>query len=550
MEQSRIVMSGGEPSPGWVRSEAFGWRVLSAGALRGGPALRAVLEAASRGGLDAAARALAEVNGHFGLVAASGGIVLAAADAVRSFPVFHTRGGVPRFAVEPWPLVEDAATAPRDEAAVLEFAMSGYASGDSTVFADVAQVRPGEALMAGAHGGLESRRWFVFTPQSLLDEPEERLLARVGEATDAIFARLVREVGDRPVLVPLSGGLDSRLVAAKLVEHGCARVETFSYGPEGNGEADIARRVAERLGLPWRLFPSTRPSARRLFDAADRRRYWAFGSGGCSLPNMQEYQVLSEMFEKGLLAPDAVVVNGQSGDYITGGHIPKRLLDPDAGWDDCFAALWDKHFSLWSQLRTPANRELIEARVRAVLADLGMDDPGGAPHGWAYAADAWEWAERQSKFVVNQQRTYDHFGLDWRLPLWDREYLLLWRDVPAPHMYGQGLYKRWLRHWDYRGLFNDQSLNAPIVRWPGAWRHARWLARAAGLVGGNAAKDAVYARLKYFGHYSNYFGCYSYPHYLRRAKFVRSPASLYVETWLAEFLPGGGPVAESLAGGA
>jgi asparagine synthase (glutamine-hydrolysing) len=139
--------------------------------------------------------------------------------------------------------------------------------------------------------------------------------------------------------------------------------------------------------------------------------------------------------------------------------------------------------------------------------------------------------------VVNQQRTYDFFGLEWRLPLWDREYCQFWCEPPVEMKLNQALYRKYLRRWDYRGLFTDPKLDKPIVRWPGLSKGAIPLARMAGLAGGAAAKDFVYDRLKYFGHYANQLGCYSYGYYLRRAGDMRNSVSLFAETWLREHFP-------------
>ena len=72
------------------------------------------------------------------------------------------------------------------------------------------------------------------------------------------FKRIVEDTSNKNVWVPLSGGLDSRLVICKLKEHGCENLRAFSYGPPGNYEASAARHVAEVLKVPWVFVPDTR----------------------------------------------------------------------------------------------------------------------------------------------------------------------------------------------------------------------------------------------------------------------------------------------------
>jgi len=489
------------------------------------------------GDAGALGRVAAALPGHFACVCATGAGHAAVVDGVRSYPLFYCPGGGASFTPDPRELTAAGLGGAVDEISLLEMLLAGYVTGGGTVYTGVRQLGPGEVATHPAGGAVRIARYYTFFPRALRADDEAALVRALGEATDAIFARTVAEVAGRPVLVPLSGGLDSRLVLSKLVEHGCPDVRAFSYGPPGNGEAAIARRVADRLGVPWFFLPSTRRAARAAFVSPERRHYWARADGLATVPNMQEFLVFKLLFDAGRLEPGTVVLNGQSGDFTSGGHIPQALMEPGARMDHLLERLIAKHYALWPNLAQGAGFEAVRARIGARVQDLCGEAWPGMPHGAAYAFDAWEWAERQSRYVVNQQRVYDFFGLDWMLPLWDREYLALWRDVPASWMLGQRLYKTWLRTWNYRGLFNDPSLDKPIWRWPGAWRLVVPAARAVGLLGGRRAKDAVYSLLCYFGHYSFQYGSYSYPYFATRALRHRNAASLFAETWVRETLP-------------
>ena len=51
--------------------------------------------------------------------------------------------------------------------------------------------------------------------------------------------------------MPLSAGLDSRLVLTKLVERGCENIACYTYGPIGNYEVPKAKRIAKELRVDW-----------------------------------------------------------------------------------------------------------------------------------------------------------------------------------------------------------------------------------------------------------------------------------------------------------
>ena len=70
--------------------------------------------------------------------------------------------------------------------------------------------------------------------------------------------------------------------------------------------------------------------------------------------------------------------------------------------------------------------------------------------------EKWEYEERQIKYVVNGQKTYDFWGVDWFLPLWDSEFVKFWTSVHKRHRYKQNLYKEYLSDWNYKNLFKKK----------------------------------------------------------------------------------------------
>lgn len=518
----------------WSEQRETGWHVAWAGDLKPAEIVSEVLESTATLSTQDLGERLQKVPGQFSFLAENQTHLVAASDRVRAYPVFYSDGREDTlFSNSARLLRERLSLQDPDPISLLEGLMAGYVTGQSTLYEGLKQLQAAEiAVFAKEAGTLSLDRYYEFLPQEI-EQDEDQLIERLGAATEQIFLRVIERADGRPLVVPLSGGLDSRLVLAMLKWLGYPTLRAFSYGVSHNQEAQRARIVAERLGVPWSFHPSIRKSARALFRDAQREDYWRSADGLCSLPNMQEYQPFAELIASGSLSSEAVVVNGQSGDFITGGHLRPALLSPEAGCDAAFDAVVDKHYSLWKSLKTPENltvlRERFDTNIRSAL------ERGCTEAGRLY--EYWEWEERQSKFVVNQQRTYDFFGLSWMLPLWDLEYCELWREVPLRLRLDQRLYKRYLERWDYKGLFSDPELRKPMVGWTGITRPVTPLARLAGAVGGEAAKDTVYRLFKYFGFKGHYLACYPYAHYWERSGNIRNPASLFAETWIGDLFP-------------
>lgn len=534
MNDHRTAATDCVPGYGWHRREAGKWKLWWAGMSSAGQSVSDFLEEEHRISADALQWLLARLPGSFGFIAENSSYVIAVCDRVRSFPVHYVpRGEQTRFSNSGMRLREATKVTNLDHVSLLESIMSGYVTGPHTVYQELKQVRAGEVVIFDKSAGeIEKSRHFEFLPRDTADS-EEQLLQRLAAATEQIFDRLIDEAAGRLLLVPLSGGLDSRLVLAMLKARGYRNLRAFSYGPKGNEDAQRAATVAERLDVPWNFLQSTQRSARRLFQDPERLRYWQKSHGLSSVPNMQEFHVFAENARDEVFPQDAIVVNGQSGDFISGGHIPNGLTTKEAGGNDLFEAVVAKHMSLWEMMKSPANLSAVRQRFEHNLSSArarGFSHP-------AHLYEYWEWQERQSKYVVNQQRTYEFFGFNWMLPLWDREYCDFWREVPLHLKVGQRLYRRYLERWNYAGLFTDATLTKPMVGWPGITRTVPLIARTIGLIAGSRAKDFVYRRAKYFGFYRHHLGSYPFGYFWSRAAEFRNATSLYAESWLREFFP-------------
>jgi hypothetical protein len=68
---------------------------------------------------------------------------------------------------------------------------------------------------------------------------------------------------------------------------------------------------------------------------------------------------------------------------------------------------------------------------------------------WAARAadlfEQWDLQERQAKFICNSVRVYEHFGYEYRLPLFDHELMAFWSRVPLTLRKNRRLYMRFAR---------------------------------------------------------------------------------------------------------
>ncbi len=481
------------------------------------------------------AETLRRRRGQFSAIVTGPTFVLACVDRVRSYPVFYSDGRGQRAVCNSARRLQAAENLyDVDETSVVEFTMAGYVTGRNTVFEHLYQLRPGEFLLWQADSdGLTVHRYYRYVPSPVPEARPSAYVEELGTIVDRVFDRIVEKAGGAPIWVPLSGGYDSRAIICKLHERGYDNLTAFSYGPPHNHDAKAAKHVAETLRIPWKWVPSHRGESRRYFQQEDRRAYWEFADGLSVIPSMREDHALVHLREHGAIQDNALIINGQTGDYLTGGHIPVSLMrGAEVSEDALLKAIIDKHWSLWVNLKTDSYLSVARQRIREELRDWPPRSVGRNDLIAQY--ESWEYQERQSKFVVNGQRLYDFLELSWLLPYWDGIFLDFWERVPFEEKFKQKLWLTYLKLYDYKALFKD--FDPFIWRWQ---THMMWvlpLAKIVGLALGTRSKELVYKYSGYFGHYTNHYGVYGLGHFLKTIHNARSPISFQTELWLRENL--------------
>ncbi|WP_240910205.1 asparagine synthase (glutamine-hydrolyzing) [Desulfopila sp. IMCC35008] len=137
-----------------------------------------------------------------------------------------------------------------DYAALAEFWLYGYTSGERTVFKQVKRLEPGHFAVFQDGRFTKTEYWdCIFTPEEdgqrsiddYCDELEELL-------TDSIRLRLISDV---PVGVFLSSGIDSSLISALTAKLTGGSVDSFSIGFDNDtfDESKVAHEIANHIGM-------------------------------------------------------------------------------------------------------------------------------------------------------------------------------------------------------------------------------------------------------------------------------------------------------------
>ncbi|MCE8018994.1 hypothetical protein HOP51_02510 [Halomonas sp. MCCC 1A11036] len=416
---------------GYVCGSAWlnGHRLSASGALK-------QLELAE--GIEAWRKRMGDLNGFYALVRRRGNDMVAVVDRVRSIPLYYGvhAGDVYLSDDADWVRRQVDETQIHDEARA-DFELSGYVTGQDTLFHRVKQLRAGEALIVSDSDlglTLFVERYFRFQyvrcqDDGISDRDDGRRLIRLEEVVEEACQQMVRMANGRQVVVPLSGGYDSRLIATLLARCGYPRVLTYAYGHRDNQEAKVSREVAQSLGLPWTFVEYSQEAWSQVADSEEYWRYQQWASGWSGIVNMQDWLAVKLLTEQGKVEPGSLFVPGHC--CVTG-FLPSSVFEAkragrlvEAG--ELTEALRQRHFTLNESAEGEA---LFRERVLPRLTQDYRLDETLDPDEFIRQFVLFGWQERQAKFIVNSVRCFEFFGHDWWMPLYDRDFMAFWQSVP------------------------------------------------------------------------------------------------------------------------
>jgi asparagine synthase (glutamine-hydrolysing) len=464
---------------------------------------------------------LEDQNSCFGLIIETSNFIIAASDQIRSYPIFvHEKkeGAIsvgtsfPSINEVPHPLSQN-------HEATEEFLLCGYALGKKTIFREISILPAGNLLVYNKQdGAVVTKSYFQYVPDLSGEASEALLLTQFGTILDKIFGEIVRNSLGRPIWIPLSGGLDSRLILAKLVEHGHSNLTAFSFGLRGNHEIRRARKVANKLGVKWLNLPSRVHQLTKLYSSTDRRRYSNLCFSGQSSPIWLDFEAIYILKTRAMIPNDALIINGFSGDFLFGGHIPDELVKSPRleTLSDYIIAKHCSHFTSdhFERCTTAIRDQLLGEyeEIFGLRADVNS---------LCSFYEYWDWKERQVKAVVSGQRLYDAFHLDWRLPFWNKELMDFWRTIPLSFKLSQSLHLTYLQKYNFRGVFD--KLRSTNQLWTPGWRWVPVVGFITNILFGSQHKVRFYERLYYYGFHRFQLGLFGKRLFLSTYRYLRRP---------------------------
>ncbi len=357
-----------------------------------------------------------------------------AADTIRSFPLFYLREG------KHWIISDDAyhlaglQSVPQlNPSACKEFLATGYVTGNETLIKGIRQVQAGEILNLG-NRDIRQKFYFSFHTPGVLEYDYNERREKSIKLFDNAFEKFISSLNGRTVLVSLSGGYDSRLIAVMLKKYNYHNVICMTYGRENNPDMLLATKVAEKLD--FRLLKIIYDENMiRGFPDNDFVEFYRYSSNLTSMFFLQDYFAARHIKEKALIPDDTVVALGHSGDFLGGSQLNKH---GNVFSEESYRELANRIFFTKYIYKRPHGslKEKIIQRIEKSLQEKYTDD-----NSLAYSIhEDWDFKEKLAKFNFNSANTYTFFGYEFRFPFWDTDLIEFFRDLPLEARINKYLY--------------------------------------------------------------------------------------------------------------
>ena len=417
---------------------------------------------------------LACIRGNFSIIVKTDDYIVASVDCIRSVPLYYFVKNSTTF------ITDDVGYLKRtghklkiSNDSQLSVLMSGYTLFEDTLYLGVKSFIPGQ-IFSYCSGGVNSyninnfQTWFGDnnkSPGSL-----KLMCSEFNDVVLEVMENTINSLNNRQVVVPLSGGYDSRLIVSLLRYYNYENVICFTYGMVGNFEAISAKKIAEELGYKWIFIDLNIKEQQNFYKSEEFPSYLEYADTVDSVPYYQGLYAVKYLKEKNLVDSDAIFINGNSGDFITGGHISNfyQYCNSNVPDNTAYNKIIDKYYSLWGYLKISDNINEIINKIKGSYKRL--ENEHNVNINICDFIYYYEFINRQSKYVIQGQKVYEYYGYEWRLPLWDLKMIEFWSSVPNNYKNGQFLYKKTIEKYNYSNIWdkeyeiNKYRISSPLIR--------------------------------------------------------------------------------------
>ena len=368
---------------------------------------------------------LKKINGVFTILKKENNKMVVINDITRSFPIFYTK--IDSF----WSISDDIdflksklKTLEFNKVSENEFLASNHVHGSKTLLENIYQTQSSEYI-SFTENDIEERFFYFSYSCEKQDKINLEKLSKDGLTVfENSFERTIHSCNNRQVVIPLSSGFDSRLIAVFFKKHNYKNVLCYTYGKKNSFEIEYSKKTSQALNFKWIFIEYDEKLTGEFLKTDNFIKYSDYAAKGVSMPNLQEYFAVKYLTDNKIIDDDAIFIPGYAGDILGGSEYKyfKKINFKTTTLEEIifnFKMINKKFFTLEKEITL---RE-IKSNLKAFDKDYSKKIP-------ETVLDDYNLKERIAKYIFNSASFYTFFGHEFRFPFWDLELLSFFKTLP------------------------------------------------------------------------------------------------------------------------
>jgi len=391
---------------------------------------------------------LSEINGMFTILIKQADFIFLAGDIAGMFPVFYSILNNKLILSDDIKTFQTTGFKQFDEQSINEFTNTAHTLEKKTILKNVYRLQSSEYIIF-KNNKIEQQFYFSYSTKQTIKKPHLQLKQQAIKIFDEAFKRLIISLDNRQVILPLSGGYDSRLIAVMLKKYNYENVICFTFGRKNNAEVENSKKTAKLLDFKWLFIEYSEELIKGYVETDTFKEYIHFTGRYSSMPFLQEYFAIKYLRDNNIIENNSVFIPGHSGDFLAGSQLVK-VINERVNIEDIPALIVKKKFFYNKKIGTTTIKA--ENRVKELLYSFNKDYKENI----AYSVfEDYDLKEKISKFIFNSTGVFNFFGYEHRIPFWDKELLLFFKNVPFEQKKMKSLYDGILKNY----FFKPYNLN-------------------------------------------------------------------------------------------
>ena len=377
------------------------------------------------------------LNGVFTFIYFAEESIFIYSDITRSFPIFYTKQNNEIFISDDIYFLQSKFDIQEfDSLSENEFKGANHTFGDKTLLKEVFQIQASELVEIKNNVVVHSSFKFTYAIEKESNLIVSELMQKAIDSFESSFKRLIKSIGNKTAVVPLSSGFDSRLIITMLKKYNIENVICYTYGKSTSFEIEKSKKVAEILGYKWIFIEYNEALTNNYLNTNEFKNYVEFSGKLSSMPNLQEYFAVKALKEKELIPSNSVFISGYAGDVLGGSEylhsIPRTI-----NHQELVETIFEKKLTNYNFSKTEkkeikthilSNLDIFNNDFENKLAETILDDHN--------------LRERIAKYIFNSASYYTYFRYEFRFPFWDKTLLDFFKEVPIKYKYNKGLFNK------------------------------------------------------------------------------------------------------------